>query len=329
MNYKSIISVALVSLSASWVYGVNTVKEETVFENKVAFNKSVYASNIYVEHPTYPSSIYFDCGYYPKSPLSLRVKGTGDAFYNCLTFQLDSLLGESSWKIATYIGTPTTTRPPAPLMFESSAYDFRGGELNIAPKVSDAYRPTAKITDAGEFYGTSLVLNPGVVESYKKNPRMYFQFDEETQGWKLSVERPSVHEGTPIPFTIETSELLVKNGNLVVNGTIECQKSLKVAEVDAKSLRANDIKVDMNNAADYVFEENYDLKSLSEVEAYVKANKHLPGVPSATELKSEGMSVSEMTNLLLEKVEELTLHLIRVEKENQALKAEIEALKKR
>lgn len=95
-----------------------------------------------------------------------------------------------------------------------------------------------------------------------------------------------------------------------------------------ESLRANDIKVDMNNAADYVFEENYDLKSLSEVEAYVKANKHLPGVPSATELKSEGMSVSEMTNLLLEKVEELTLHLIRVEKENQALKAEIEALKR-
>ena len=84
----------------------------------------------------------------------------------------------------------------------------------------------------------------------------------------------------------------------------------------------------MNNAADYVFEDNYDLKSLNEVESYVKANKHLPGVPSAAEMAENGMSVSEMSNLLLEKVEELTLHMIELQKENQALKAKVESLEK-
>jgi len=86
--------------------------------------------------------------------------------------------------------------------------------------------------------------------------------------------------------------------------------------------------VDLNNAADYVFEDNYNLKSLKEVESYVKENKHLPGIPSAAEISQNGMSVSEMSNLLLEKVEELTLHLIQLEKENEALKAKVESLEK-
>jgi len=84
----------------------------------------------------------------------------------------------------------------------------------------------------------------------------------------------------------------------------------------------------MNNAADYVFDENYNLRSLSDVESYVKENKHLPGVPSAAEMAEKGMSVSQMSNLLLEKVEELTLHMIELQKENKALKAEVESLKK-
>lgn len=93
-------------------------------------------------------------------------------------------------------------------------------------------------------------------------------------------------------------------------------------------LNAKGIKVELNNAADYVFEENYNLKSLNEVESYVKANKHLPGVPSAAEIAKNGMSVSEMSNLFLEKIEELTLHMIQLQKENEALKAKVEALEK-
>ncbi len=125
-----------------------------------------------------------------------------------------------------------------------------------------------------------------------------------------------------------------KNGvnmlkSLDVTGKITCHNEIEVADLlKANQIKAGDINVDLNNAADYVFDENYDLKSLSEVENYVKENKHLPGVPSASEIAENGMSVSQMSNLLLEKVEELTLHMIELQKENKALKAEVESLKK-
>lgn len=72
---------------------------------------------------------------------------------------------------------------------------------------------------------------------------------------------------------------------------------------------------------DYVFEKGYDLKSLEEVDRFVKKNKHLPNVPSAKDIKARGMDLTEMNVKLLEKVEELTLHLIAMDKEVKALKA--------
>jgi hypothetical protein len=75
--------------------------------------------------------------------------------------------------------------------------------------------------------------------------------------------------------------------------------------------------------SDYVFDEDYDLMSLSEVESFIKENKHLPDVPSAEEVKKEGIDVAEMNATLLKKVEELTLHIIELEKKvNQLQKDE-------
>lgn len=123
------------------------------------------------------------------------------------------------------------------------------------------------------------------------------------------------------PLEIQASEM-------IINCKVSCKDEFNVTELNTQKIRTNDITVDMNNAADYVFDDNYDLKSLNEVESYVKANKHLPGVPSAAEMAENGMSVAEMSNLLLEKVEELTLHMIELQKENQALKAKMELLEK-
>ena len=114
---------------------------------------------------------------------------------------------------------------------------------------------------------------------------------------------------------------------LNVDGRIVCKEEIRVAEVNTDKVNAKDINVELGNAADYVFEDGYDLKSLGEVEEYVKSNKHLPGVPSASEFQEKGMNVSEMSNLLLEKVEELTLHLIRLQKEVDQLREENNALK--
>lgn len=85
-------------------------------------------------------------------------------------------------------------------------------------------------------------------------------------------------------------------------------------------------------ASDYVFEPDYNLRSLSEVEEYVKTNKHLPEVPTAEEFKENGYSIGKMDDILLRKVEELTLYMIEQEKINkqqqELIKAQAEELQK-
>ncbi len=72
--------------------------------------------------------------------------------------------------------------------------------------------------------------------------------------------------------------------------------------------------------ADKVFEREVSLKTLEEIEAYVKEHKHLPGIPSESEIKEKGYGVHEMNVKLLEKVEDLYLMMIELKKENEVLK---------
>lgn len=81
--------------------------------------------------------------------------------------------------------------------------------------------------------------------------------------------------------------------------------------------------------ADYVFEPNYKRMSLEEVERFIKAHKHLPNVPSAEEMSKNGLDVVTSDAKLLEKIEELTLYMIDMDKEIKALKKENEQLKKK
>jgi hypothetical protein len=71
--------------------------------------------------------------------------------------------------------------------------------------------------------------------------------------------------------------------------------------------------------ADHVFQQNYNLLPLSAVERFIRQNKHLPGIPSAEQVVKEGVDVGAMQAKLLEKIEELTLYMIDLKKENEAL----------
>ncbi len=94
-------------------------------------------------------------------------------------------------------------------------------------------------------------------------------------------------------------------------------------------LYAQDITVtEPGNFPDYVFEDDYKLKSLEETETYIQENRKLPGMPSAEQVAKEGMNLNEVTRLLVEKVEELTLHMIALKKENTQLREENQAIKK-
>ena len=83
-----------------------------------------------------------------------------------------------------------------------------------------------------------------------------------------------------------------------------------------------------NMWADYVFAPDYQLKPLAEVEAFVKANKHLPNVPSAQDIENDGLDVADMLSKQMEKIEELTLYMLQLKKENNELKLSIDELKK-
>lgn len=94
------------------------------------------------------------------------------------------------------------------------------------------------------------------------------------------------------PFTIHT------NGNASLQGKFE----------------ATEVKVTTTPTADFVFEENYKLPTLEEVEKHIKENKHLPEVSSAKEMEKNGVNIGEFQIRLLQKIEELTLYSIEQNK---------------
>lgn len=94
-------------------------------------------------------------------------------------------------------------------------------------------------------------------------------------------------------------------------------------------IRTDEVKVDVASAngwGDYVFDKEYKLMSLTDLEKFIGANKHLPAFPSADELTKTGISVSEMFTLQQVTIEETLLHLIEMQKEIKELQSENERL---
>lgn len=90
---------------------------------------------------------------------------------------------------------------------------------------------------------------------------------------------------------------------------------------------AEEVRVLLNaDWPDYVFADDYKLTELDDLERFIETNNHLPGIPSAKEVKENGIAVGEMNALLLEKIEELTLYMIELKKENDQIKQELAKL---
>jgi hypothetical protein len=89
----------------------------------------------------------------------------------------------------------------------------------------------------------------------------------------------------------------------------------------AGKIGAREIKVSTNAGADFVFEPDYKLPDLNELEKFVKTNKHLPEIPTAKQMVENGVNLGELNIKLLQKVEELTLHLIEKDKQLRDEKA--------
>ena len=109
---------------------------------------------------------------------------------------------------------------------------------------------------------------------------------------------------------------------LIVKGTVESEK-VKVTATPG-------------SFPDYVFKPDYNLRSLSEIEAFIEVNGHLPNIPKAEEVEQNGQDLGLIQQKLLEKIEELTLYAIQADKqleqsrnENTNLQQQIAELLKR
>lgn len=92
------------------------------------------------------------------------------------------------------------------------------------------------------------------------------------------------------------------------------------------NIRANEIKIESLPWSDFVFSSNYRLRSLGEVENFIKTNNHLPDIPSEDEVKENGISLGDMDAKLLQKIEELTLYVIAQEKKINELESKLESM---
>ena len=132
----------------------------------------------------------------------------------------------------------------------------------------------------------------------------------------------NVHLDGGVADSKMTAMSIRPNGYVGIGSTSPTEK----LTVNGK-IKANEIRVDGGGAPDYVFEEDYKIGTLKEVESYIKINKHLPEVPSAKEMERDGIAIGEMNKLLLKKIEELTLHVIEMNKRVEKLEAENKKLK--
>lgn len=113
-------------------------------------------------------------------------------------------------------------------------------------------------------------------------------------------------------------------GNILIGQTTQSNAAYKLDV--AGNMRANQITVNATGA-DFVFGSTYRLLSLANLERYLVRNHHLPEMPSAKQMKTDGLNVGENQIKLLQKVEELTLYLIEQHKQIEELKFEIKMLK--
>ena len=171
--------------------------------------------------------------------------------------------------------------------------------------------PATKLESTGTIRITSTtpVLHLRETDTSDKN----FQID--VSGGNLNIRTNND------AFNSASTRLSIDDDGNIGIGTTSPSEKLEVNG----AIRTKEVKVEASPWPDYVFEPDYELRSLEETEAFVKEHRHLPEIPSASELEANGLPLGEMNRLLMKKIEELTLHLIEVNRENTNLRQQLKA----
>ncbi|WP_264536599.1 tail fiber protein [Flavobacterium sp. N1736] len=167
--------------------------------------------------------------------------------------------------------------------------------------------------------GLEMITHTNTASSF--GVRLFAGTDTGMDGLQIQTADPS---NSAAGLTYTTRLAVILNGNVGI-GTIVPDEKLTVKG----KIHTQEVRVDMAGplVPDYVFANDYKLKSLQEVEDYIKENKHLPEIPSAQEIEKNGLMLAEMNMSLLKKMEEMTLYMIEMKKENEKQNKEIKILK--
>lgn len=182
--------------------------------------------------------------------------------------------------------------------------------------------PSIIIHNTGSNGGATFQM----IDDYSGSNWKFKSFNPNGGGFKLRDQANSM-DVLMIYNNAKANALVIAPGGNVGIGTSTPTSELTVnGDIYANNLSAEgkittqEVEVTLDGWSDYVFEEGYQLNPLSEVEKFIKENKHLPGIPSEKEIVENGLSVGEMNQKMMEKIEELTLYVIQLEKEIDKLK---------
>lgn len=229
-----------------------------------------------------------------------------------------SLIATTAPNATTYVNTGLTV---------GTTYYYRmrsvngGGQSSYSPVVS------ATMHDVGIWNRVSNIVyrKIGNVGIGTDNPLATLQVNSEnhtTNALRLDVGQFSMNPSSK--FAIDAHG--VPDGRFVITGTGSV--GIGMPNPDAKlavngSIHAKEVRIDLTNWPDYVFDPSYKLMPLAEIKEFIDMHHHLPAVPSAQQMEHDGLLVGEMNKVLMQKIEELTLHLIRQQEEIDALKKKL------
>ncbi|SIO54390.1 hypothetical protein [Chitinophaga niabensis] len=193
-----------------------------------------------------------------------------------------------------------------------NAYTSQGvPDPNINDPNTSLLGANGLMSNNGEFYywrafwGQSIDLRAGGIPDANRNIFRVRRFDSGSNWTELF----RVNENGNVGIGTTHND---PNYKLIVNGTIASHK----------------VKVTQEAWADFVFEDHYILPTLQSVETHIKTHKHLPGIPSAGEIAEKGMDIGDMQQKQMQKIEELTLYVIELNKKLAAQQEVISQLEK-